>query len=69
MNKYEIILYWSDTENTFIAEVPELRGCAAKGASYAEALQKAETAMGEWLETAKRMRRDIPLPKGKLPFA
>jgi len=69
MYKYEIILYWSDDNNAFIAEVPELAGCMADGASYALALQNIETIISEWIETAESLGREIPKPKGKLMYA
>ena len=68
-SKYEIISYWSEADQAFIAEVPELAGCAADGKSYAEALKNAETVIFEWIETAKELGRTIPKPKGKLMFA
>lgn len=67
--KYEIIIYWSEADQAYIAEVPELAGCAADGKSYAEALKNAETIISEWIETAKELGRTIPKPKGKLMFA
>ncbi len=67
--RYEIILYWSDEDHAFIAEVPELPGCAADGPTYREALENAETVIQEWIETARRLGRDIPPPKGRLKFA
>ncbi|NQU64697.1 MAG: type II toxin-antitoxin system HicB family antitoxin [SAR324 cluster bacterium] len=69
MNKYEIIIYWNDEDNSFIAEVPELPGCMADGKTQFEALSNAETIIQEWLETAKELGREIPLPKGKLMYA
>ncbi|MBD3378814.1 type II toxin-antitoxin system HicB family antitoxin [candidate division KSB1 bacterium] len=69
MPKYEIIIYWSADDAAFIAEVPELPGCAADGASYQEALSNAEIVIREWIETAKELGRDIPEPKGRLLFA
>ncbi len=69
LNKYEIIIYWSNDDNSFIAEVPELPGCMADGASYNEAIDNAQTVMSEWIETAKSLGRTIPQPKGKLMFA
>jgi predicted RNase H-like HicB family nuclease len=69
MTKYEIILYWSDEDQAFIAEVPELPGCAADGATRQEALANAEIVIAEWLETARAMGRAIPEPKGRLLFA
>ena len=67
--KYEIIIYWSEADQAFIAEVPELAGCAADGKSYAEALKNVEIVISEWIETAKELGRTIPKPKGKLMFA
>jgi predicted RNase H-like HicB family nuclease len=67
--KYEIIIYWSDEDEAFIAEVPELSGCAADGATYQEALANAEVIIDEWIETAKELGRPIPEPKGRLIFA
>ena len=64
--KYEIIIYWSDEDESFIAEVPELPGCMADGKSYQEAVQNAEIIISEWIETAVEEGRKIPLPKGKL---
>ncbi|MEK6652349.1 MAG: type II toxin-antitoxin system HicB family antitoxin [Nitrospirota bacterium] len=69
MNKYEVIIYWSDEDHAFIAEVPELPGCAADGATYQEALANVEIIIKEWIETAKELRRSIPQPKGRLMFA
>jgi len=68
-NRYEIILYWSADDNAFIAEVPELPGCMADGATRAEALAQAEVIIQEWLETAKSIGREIPTPRGKLMYA
>ncbi len=69
MSKYEIIIYWSNEDNSFIAEVPELPGCAADGTTYQEALANAEIVITEWIETAKELGRSIPQPKGRLQFA
>jgi predicted RNase H-like HicB family nuclease len=69
MTKYEIILYWSDEGQSFIAEVPELAGCAADGSARQEALANVEVVIGEWIETAKEFGRPIPVPKGRLLFA
>jgi predicted RNase H-like HicB family nuclease len=69
MSKYEIIIYWSKDDQAFIAEVPELAGCAADGATYQEALANVETVICEWIETAKELGRPIPEPKGRLAFA
>ena len=67
--KYEIILYWSDEDQAFIAEVPELPGCAADGETYQEALANVQVIIEEWIETAKELGRPIPVPKGRLMFA
>ena len=69
MSKYEMIIYWSEEDQAFIAEVPELPGCAADGKSYQEALANAEIVTQEWLETARELGREIPTPKGRLVFA
>jgi len=67
--KYEIIIYWSDQDQAYIAEVPELPGCAADGATYKDTLANAEVVIHEWIETAKELKRPIPEPKGRLLFA
>jgi predicted RNase H-like HicB family nuclease len=70
MDKYEIIIYWSDEDTAFVAEVPELPGCAAHGNSHEEALANAKTAMQLWIDTAKEFGDPIPEPKGRrLVFA
>jgi predicted RNase H-like HicB family nuclease len=69
MTKYEITLYWSEEDQAFIAEVPELPGCAADGASRQEALANAEIVIGEWIETARGLGRSAPEPKGRLLYA
>ncbi len=66
---YEIIIYWSEADQGYIAEVPELPGCAADGSTYAEALRNAETIITEWIDTAHELGRPIPEPKGRLLFA
>ena len=63
--RYEIILYWSDDDGAYIAEVPELPGCAADGASYAEAIRNAEIVIDEWIETTRAVGRPVPDPKGR----
>lgn len=68
-NKYEIILYWSKDDDAVIAEVPELAGCMADGKDYNEALLNIETTIEQWIQTAKELGREIPLPKGKLMYA
>lgn len=69
MTKYEIILYWSSEDDAFIAEVPELAGCAADGATRQEALANVEVIIDEWMETARTLGRSVPEPKGRLLFA
>ena len=69
MSKYEIIIYWSADDDAFIAEVPELPGCAADGATYQEALNNVVLIISEWIETAREIGRPIPEPKGRLVFA
>ena len=69
MSKYEIIIYWSEVDNAFIAEIPELAGCMADGKTYFEALQNAEIIINEWIETAMFLDREIPVPLGKLMYA
>ena len=69
LSKYEIIIYWSADDNAFIAEVPELPGCAADGKTKQEALANAEVVIQEWIETATELGRPIPVPKGRLLFA
>jgi predicted RNase H-like HicB family nuclease len=67
--KYEIIIYWSNEDEAFIAEVPELPGCAADGSTYAEALASVDVIIHEWIETARELGRTIPEPKGRLMYA
>ncbi len=69
MHKYEIIIYWSDEDKAFIAEVPELPGCMADGKTHLQALSNLEVIVQEWIETAKELGRPIPQPKGRLMFA
>lgn len=69
MFKYEVIIYWSDDDQAFVAEVPELAGCLSDGASPQEALNNVQRIMAEWIETAKELGRPVPEPKGRLMFA
>jgi predicted RNase H-like HicB family nuclease len=69
MHKYEIIIYWSEEDQAFLAEVPELPGCMADGAISAEALANAHVAITEWIETAQELGREISVPRGRLMYA
>ncbi len=65
MTKYEVIIYWSQEDDAYIADVPELAGCSAHGASQEQALRNAQEAIGLWMETAQEFRDPIPEPKGR----
>ncbi len=67
--RYEVIIYWSDEDDAFIAEVPELPGCAADGKTYELALANVQVIIEEWIETARALGRSIPEPRGRLMFA
>ena len=67
--RYELIIYWSEDDNSFVVEVPELPGCMADGQTYAEAVKNAEEIIDEWIETARKLGRPIPEPRGKLAYA
>lgn len=67
--RYEVILYWSEMDEAFIAEVPELAGCAADGPTYEAALEAVGVAIREWIDTARELGRPIPEPKGRLLLA
>jgi predicted RNase H-like HicB family nuclease len=67
--RYEMILYWSQVDEAFIAEVPELPGCAADGPTYQQAVANAEVVIQEWIDTARQLGRSIPEPRGRLIFA
>jgi predicted RNase H-like HicB family nuclease len=69
MNKYEVIIYWSEADNAFIAEMPELKGCIAHGDTQDEALKEINAVAKEWLQIAQEKGWHIPVPKGKLVFA
>lgn len=68
-SKYEIIIFWSEEDSAFVAEVPELPGCMADGGTHQEALSNAEQIVQEWIKTAKDLGRIIPEPKGRLAYA
>jgi predicted RNase H-like HicB family nuclease len=65
MEKYEIIIYWSDEDGAFVAEVPELAGCMAHGKTYESALKNARAAIRLWIKTAREFNDPIPQPKGR----
>jgi predicted RNase H-like HicB family nuclease len=67
--KYEVIIYWSADDEAFIAEVPELPGCAADGPTPQEALVNVQVVAREWIETARELGRSVPAPRGRLLFA
>ena len=65
MDKYEIIIYWSDEDAAYVADIPELPGCMAHGSSYESALQNAREAARLWVDTAKEFGDPVPEPKGR----
>jgi len=69
MYKYEVIVWWSEKDQAYIAEVPELSGCMSDGETYEETLKNIQIIISEWVETAKELGREIPEPKGKLMYA
>lgn len=69
MHKYELIVYWSEEDSSYIVEVPELPGCMADGASHEEAVRNAHQMIDEWIQTARAEGREIPKAKGRLMFA
>ena len=68
-SKYEIIIFWSEEDDAYVAEVPELSGCMADGKTYQEAVANTEQIIQQWIETAKELGRPIPKPKGRLLYA
>jgi predicted RNase H-like HicB family nuclease len=69
MFKYELVIYWSEEDQAYIAEVPELSGCMVDGKSYADVLANVEIIIQEWIETAQSIGKEIPQPRGKLVYA
>ena len=67
--KYELIIYWSQEDQAFIVEVPELPGCMADGETYEQAVANVRVVIEEWIETANELGREIPEPKGRLMYA
>ena len=68
-SRYELVVYWSQDDDGFVVEVPELPGCMSDGKTYQEAVSNAEIVIAEWIETAKALGRTIPEPRGKLMYA
>ena len=69
MIRYEMIVYWSEEDNAYLVEVPELPGCMADGQTYQEAITNAEAVIQEWLQTAQELGRSTPVPRGRLVYA
>ena len=69
MYKYELIIYWSEEDQRYLVEVPELPGCMADGETYQDAIENAEIVISEWIETAQSAGREVPQPKGRLAYA
>ncbi len=67
--RYEVIIYWSEADQAFVAEVPELPGCMADGKTKAQALRRIDRITKEWIETAESLGRPVPKPRGRLMFA
>lgn len=67
--KYKIILFWSEEDQAFLAEVPELPGCMAHGETQDEALHRAQEAVAAWIEVAQEIGRAVPEPRGRLMYA
>lgn len=68
-SRYELVIYWSRDDDSFVVEVPELPGCMSDGKTYHEAVTNAEAVIANWIETARELGRPIPEPKGKLMYA
>lgn len=67
--KYELVIYWSEEDQTFVVEVPELPGCMADGETYEQAVANARQVIEEWIDTARELGRPIPAPRGRLMYA
>ena len=67
--RYELVIYWSDEDDAFVVEVPELPGCMADGPTYEQAVANAQQIIAEWIETARELNRPIPQPRGRLIYA
>jgi len=69
MYRYEVIVFWSEEDQAYVAEIPELPGCMADGVTYEEAVRNAQVVISEWIETARSLGREIPSPRGRLAYA
>ena len=69
MLKYEVIVYWSNDDKAFIAEMPELPGCMSDGKTPQDAMKNINIVAQEWIDTAHAQGRPVPKPKGRLVFA
>ena len=69
MYKYELIIYWSEEDQGYLVEVPELPGCMADGETYEEAIRNVRVIIEEWIETATDLGREVPQPRGRLAYA
>ncbi len=67
--KYELVIFWSNEDQSFVVEVPELPGCMADGKTYELAVASAREVIDEWIETARELGRPIPEPRGRLMYA
>ena len=67
--KYELIIFWSEEDERYVVEVPELPGGMADGLTYETAIQNAQKIIAEWIETAESLGREIPQPRGRLAYA
>jgi predicted RNase H-like HicB family nuclease len=67
--KYELVIYWSEDDQSFVVEVPELPGCIADGETYEKAVENAQVVIEQWIETARELNRTIPEPRGRLMYA
>ncbi len=66
--KYELIVYWSEEDESFVVEVPELPGCITDGKTYEQAVTNSRQVIEEWIETAHNLGRPVPKPKGRLMY-
>ena len=69
MIKYELVRWWSNEDQAFVVEVPELPGCMADGPTYEDALSNVKTVIQEWIEAARELGREVPEPRGRLLYA